>query len=69
MPNSVTPPQLIRLLKRRGCVLKRVRGSHHIFQHPESKRRIVVPMHHKDLPKGTLHEILKEAGISLEDLE
>ncbi|MFV9631031.1 MAG: type II toxin-antitoxin system HicA family toxin [Methanosarcinales archaeon] len=44
--------------------IDRVKGSHHIFYHPETKRRVVVPFHKKDLPKGTLLEILKQAGIS-----
>jgi predicted RNA binding protein YcfA (HicA-like mRNA interferase family) len=29
--------------------------------------RVVVPMHKKDLPKGTLHEIIKQSGMSIED--
>jgi predicted RNA binding protein YcfA (HicA-like mRNA interferase family) len=29
----------------------------------------VIPMHKKELPKGTLLEILKQAGISKEELE
>ncbi|MEA1938692.1 MAG: type II toxin-antitoxin system HicA family toxin [Pseudomonadota bacterium] len=33
-----------------------------------SKRRVVVPLHKRDLPRGTLLEILKQAGISKEEL-
>ncbi|WP_218837967.1 type II toxin-antitoxin system HicA family toxin [Candidatus Methanoperedens nitratireducens] len=32
------------------------------------KRKVIVPLHKKDLPKGTLIEILKQAGISREEL-
>jgi len=32
------------------------------------KRRVVVPFHKRDLPKGTLLEILKQAGINKEEL-
>jgi predicted RNA binding protein YcfA (HicA-like mRNA interferase family) len=32
------------------------------------KRRVVVPLHKKDLPKGTLLEILKQASINKEEL-
>ncbi|UXE65724.1 MAG: type II toxin-antitoxin system HicA family toxin [Chryseotalea sp. WA131a] len=28
----------------------------------------MVPMHKKDLPKGTLHAILKQSGIERDDL-
>jgi len=64
---SFTPKQIIRVLVHHGFVLKKIKGSHHIFQHPESKRRVIIPLHHRDLPKGTQNEILKEAGISAED--
>jgi predicted RNA binding protein YcfA (HicA-like mRNA interferase family) len=30
---------------------------------------VVVPLHKRDLPKGTLLEILKQAGISKEELK
>jgi len=30
---------------------------------------VVVPFHKKDLPKGTLLEILRQAGISKEELK
>jgi len=65
---SFTPQKLIRLLERNGFVIDRVKGSHHIYYHPEARRRVTVPFHKKDLPKGTLLEILKQAGISKEEL-
>lgn len=68
MLKTFTPKRLVSLLKSHGFLLKRTRGSHFIFQHPDNKRRVIVPMHQKDLPKGTLHEIIKQAGISIEDL-
>ena len=67
MPKIATPQQIIRILKRRGFVHKRTRGSHYIFQHPTTKRRIIVPLHNKDLPKGTLNSIIKSTGLSKED--
>lgn len=68
MPKTLTPRRLVSLLKSHGFLLKRTKGSHFIFQHPENKRRVIVPMHQKDLPKGTPHEIFKQAGISSKDL-
>ncbi|MCM2466677.1 hypothetical protein DIC75_10245 [Methanoculleus sp. CWC-02] len=41
---------------------------HHLFYHPETKRRAVVPVHGRDLPAGTLLEILKQAGIEREEI-
>ncbi len=65
---SLAPKKIIKILESRGFVLDRVKGSHHIYYHPETKRRVVVPLHKRDLPKGTLLEILKQAGISKEEL-
>jgi predicted RNA binding protein YcfA (HicA-like mRNA interferase family) len=65
---SLAPRKIIRILESRGFVLDRVKGSHHIYYHPETKRRVIVPPHKKDLPKGTLFEILKQAGISRDEL-
>jgi predicted RNA binding protein YcfA (HicA-like mRNA interferase family) len=65
---ALTPQKLTKLLEKRGFVLDRVKGSHYIYYHPETKRRVVVPYHKKDLPKGTLLEILKQAGIDQEEL-
>ena len=65
---SLSPKELIRILESKGFVLKRIHGSHHYFVHPESRKITVVPMHSKDLAKGTLHAILKQAGIDKEDV-
>jgi len=65
---SLTPKELIKILERKGFVLKRVHGSHHYFVHPASGKITVVPMHNKDLAKGTLHAILKQAGIEKDEL-
>jgi len=61
---SLAPQKAVRLLERKGFVLDRMKGSHRIYYHPETKKRVVVPFHRKDLPQGTLLEILKEAGVS-----
>jgi predicted RNA binding protein YcfA (HicA-like mRNA interferase family) len=65
---SLTPQEIIKVLEEKGFVLDRIKGSHHIYYHPETRRRVVVPLHKRDLPKGTLLEILKQAGISKEEL-
>jgi predicted RNA binding protein YcfA (HicA-like mRNA interferase family) len=65
----LTPQKLIRILELRGFLLDRVKGSHHIYYHPVTKRRVVVPLHVGDLPTGTLLEILRQADISREDVE
>ena len=65
---SLTPQKIIKVLEEKGFVLDRIKGSHHIYYHPEMERRVVVPLHKRDLPRGTLLEILKQAGINKEEL-
>ncbi len=66
---SLTPKKLIKILEKKGFRLDRVKGSHHIYYHPGNRRRVIVPLHKTDLPKGTLLEILKQAGIPKDELK
>lgn len=54
---------LIEILEKNGFVLKRTRGSHHIFYNSISKVTVSVPVHNKDLKKGTFFGIIKHAKI------
>ncbi|WP_333582559.1 type II toxin-antitoxin system HicA family toxin [Methanoculleus bourgensis] len=65
---ALTPQKVINILEKKGFVLSRVKGSHHLFYHPETKCRVVVPVHGRDLPTGTLLEILKQAGVGQEEI-
>jgi predicted RNA binding protein YcfA (HicA-like mRNA interferase family) len=58
-----SPQHLIKLLETHGFLLKRSKGSHHIFYNPISNITLVVPVHNKDIKKGTFLAILKQAGI------
>ncbi len=60
--------QIIKVLHKEGFKLDHSTGSHFIFYHLGSKRRAVIPYHKKDLPRGTLFSIIKQAGISKKDL-
>ena len=67
--SDLTPQKIIKVLEKRGFVLDRTRGSHRIYLNPETKKRAVVPFHKKGLPTGTALAILKQAGISREELD
>jgi predicted RNA binding protein YcfA (HicA-like mRNA interferase family) len=54
---------IIRELKMAGWVLDRVRGSHHVFTHPDRGGHVTVPHPKKDLGKGLVAGIRKQAGI------
>jgi predicted RNA binding protein YcfA (HicA-like mRNA interferase family) len=65
---AVKPREVIRFLEQNGFVLDHTSGSHFIFYNPTSKRRAVVPQHSRDVPKGTLLSLLREAGFSRAEL-
>jgi predicted RNA binding protein YcfA (HicA-like mRNA interferase family) len=54
---------IIRDLKAAGWVLDRVRGSHHVFTHPDRGGHVTVPHPKKDLGKGLVAAIRKQANI------
>jgi predicted RNA binding protein YcfA (HicA-like mRNA interferase family) len=61
------PRIVIQFLERNGFVLDHTSGSHYIFYHPVSRRRAVLPRHNRDMPKGTLIALLKEAGFTRDE--
>ena len=64
----VTPKKLIRVLVRLGFFrYSKGRGSHIMMVHTDG-RKIIVPMHSKDIPKGTLAGMLKDIKISKDEL-
>ena len=67
---AVSGKALGRALKRHGWVLKRIKGSHHIYEHADHiGTTISVPMHgNRSLRTGTQHSIMKAAGLTEADL-
>ncbi|HDH53624.1 MAG TPA: type II toxin-antitoxin system HicA family toxin [Nitrospirae bacterium] len=59
----MTPDKGIKILLRNGFELDHQTGSHIVYYNSATKRRAVVPYHRKDIPKGPLLSILKQAGI------
>jgi predicted RNA binding protein YcfA (HicA-like mRNA interferase family) len=60
---------MCRILIKHGWSQVRTKGSHHAFQKPASSVTIIVPVHgNKNLKTGTQHAIMKDAGLSDNDL-
>jgi predicted RNA binding protein YcfA (HicA-like mRNA interferase family) len=55
-----------RRLEQDGWLLERVTGSHHVFKHPMSKETIVLPHPKKDLGRGLVRSIYKQAKWTLD---
>jgi predicted RNA binding protein YcfA (HicA-like mRNA interferase family) len=56
--------ELSRELKKARWVEDRVVGSHHIFKHPTRPSHLTVPHPKKDLGKGLVHKMRKQAGLT-----
>lgn len=64
---SFKPKALIKKFGKAGYVIDRQRGSHVILYNHTDRRRLTIPLHVKDLPKGTLLSIIKQAGLTKEE--
>jgi len=53
---------IIRRLRADGFELVGVRGSHHKFLHPGSRRIVIVPHPRKEIPAGTVRSIYQQAN-------
>jgi predicted RNA binding protein YcfA (HicA-like mRNA interferase family) len=61
------PKEVIKRFEKLGFIIDRQSGSYVILYHPKDKIRAVIPLHLKDIKKGTLLAILRESGISRDD--
>lgn len=59
----MTSTELIKMLEADGWKLDRVRGSHHQFRHPSKPGSVTVVHPKKDVPKGTLGSVLRQAQL------
>ena len=53
---------LITRLLKNGWVLRGIKGSHHVFVHPNKPGHLSVPHPKKDLGLGLVQKLLKQAG-------
>jgi predicted RNA binding protein YcfA (HicA-like mRNA interferase family) len=63
----VSGEQLIGALQKAGWAVVRQRGSHVRLKHPDRVTALVVPLH-RDLKRGTLAGILRDAGMERDQL-
>lgn len=59
---------LIKILSKKGFVFKRQKGSHVQLEDTEG-RRVTVPFHNKEIGRGLLGKILRDAEISREEYD
>jgi len=62
----VSGEELVAALQTVGWIAVRQRGSHVRLKHPGRRVALVVPLH-RELKRGTLAGILRDAGIDRDD--
>lgn len=66
---QVSGKDLCRAIQRKGWVLVRIKGSHHVFMKEGRHERIVIPIHgNRPLKLGLLRAQMKIAGLTEEEL-
>jgi predicted RNA binding protein YcfA (HicA-like mRNA interferase family) len=66
VPIRASGAEVARALERAGFVTRNQRGSHRKLRHPDG-RTAIVPMH-REVALGTLRSILKQAGLTEDQL-
>ncbi len=63
----VSGAEPVSALDKLGWVAVRKRGSHVLLRHPDHTAPLVVPPH-RELKRGTLAGILRDAGVAADEL-
>jgi len=65
--SSITAKKALKKLKKAGFIEHHQKGSHLIPKHADGKL-VVLPIHSKDIPKGTLYNIIvNQAKLTIEE--
>ena len=65
---SLRAREVVRILEKAGYVEWRQKGSHLTLYRETDRRPVTVPIHfRKTVPKGTLHAIIKLAGLTTDE--
>lgn len=59
------PKQVIKILEKAGFSFVRQKGSHRIYV--KGNIGITIPFHNKEMKRGTLRHIIKQAGLTIEE--
>ncbi|MCY7391121.1 MAG: type II toxin-antitoxin system HicA family toxin [Leptolyngbyaceae cyanobacterium CAN_BIN12] len=66
---SISGKRLCKIVEQKGWVLRKITGSHHIYENAEVAQILSIPVHrNQDLKVGTLKALMKIAQLSEDDL-
>ena len=63
---AISGRECVKALEKSGFYIKRQEGSHIIMRKDSPFLQVVVP-DHKELDRGTLRAIIRQAGLNIED--
>lgn len=64
----VNSKKVVKALLKRGFYIHHQSGSHaRLINKFNSQIKVTVPIHNKDLPKGTLANIIRQSGLTIEE--
>ena len=64
----IKPKKLVSILTTLGFQVYRQKGSHVILKSGDGLKRVTIPIHNKDLKRKTTLSILKQSGLTKDDL-
>ena len=67
---SISGRKFCKIVEKKGWVLRKITGSHHIYEKPGEQKIISIPVHkNQDLKIGTLKALMKIAEFKESDLQ
>ena len=64
---SIRPQEVVRALERAGWAVARQKGSHVSLKKQGVAFLVTVPMHRREVPRGTLRAIIEDAGLTIDE--
>ena len=68
MSKTFSGKDFVKALRRKGFVVDHQRGSHIFMHNLEKNISVIIPLH-KEIKKGTLNNIIKKAGLTIDELK
>ena len=68
MSKTFSGKRVVKAFRRIGYIIDHQRGDHVFMHNLEKNISVIVPLH-KEIKKGTLNNIIKKAGITIDELK
>ena len=67
---SISGKKLCKIVEQKGWILKKITGSHHIYEKLDQNKIISIPIHkNQDLKIGALKSLMKIAELTEDELQ